>query len=100
MTADAFQGKTVIEINTKVKATINIPKNYYAEIANNGKGINFRPKNPIGTHKNAGLIRIMEPTSVYPKGYVRFYNKNGQPMKNPSNNTKPGSKNNTHFEFQ
>src|SRR5699024_10882068 len=97
---DAFQGKVVKEINTGVEATINIPDNYVPSIADNGKGINFRPKNPVTNHTNSGLIRIMEPTSDYPKGYVRFYNDNGQPMDNPSVNTNPGSNNSTHFEFQ
>lgn len=36
----------------------------------------------------------------YEKGYVRFYNNHEQPMDNPPVNTNPGSKNNTHFEFQ
>ena len=45
------------------------------------------------------LIKITKP-SYSEKSYVRFYNDYGQPMNNPSVNTKPGSRNNTHFEFQ
>ncbi len=68
------------------------------------KKIDFRSKTPNPKYPDAGLIKITKPGYsggvYYEKGYVRFYNDNGQPMNNPSVNTNPGSNNNTHFEFQ
>lgn len=33
-----------------------------------------------GAFRNADSIRIMEPTSKYPSGYVRYYNSGNQPL--------------------
>jgi hypothetical protein len=101
MTSEVFQGKTVTNPQG-VSVTINIPDNYVVSIVDNGKGLNFRPSTPINpSYPDAGLIRIMEPTTSgtypYPKGYVRFYNNSGQPY-NPLNG-QTLSNNNGHFSF-
>ncbi|GIM58147.1 hypothetical protein CKY20_08815 [Capnocytophaga canis] len=100
LTSKFFQGKKVVNKQTGVKVTINIPDDYVVSVSDNGKGLNFRPKIPIGEHKNAGLIRIMNPTKDYPKGYAVFHNKYGQPMKNPNIDTKQGTRSETHFAFE
>ena len=40
------------------------------------------------------MIRIMEPTPLYPNGYVRVHDKHGQPV---DLNGKPGSNPETHI---
>jgi hypothetical protein len=60
-------------------------------MANNNKGLVFqRP----GAEGNADIIRIMEPTPKNASGYVRVYNKAGQPMDVKG---KPGSNATTHI---
>ena len=58
---------------------IRIPSGYEAEPAANGNGIVYRPKGSTG---DANTIRIMGPDSQgrYPNGYVRVYNRDGQPI--------------------
>lgn len=101
LTNNAFQGKTVTNPQG-VSASINIPNNYVPSITNNGQGINFRPNPSVGTHADAGLIRVMQPGYsggvYYPKGYVVFYNNSGQAI-NPINN-QTLSPNYWHFKFQ
>lgn len=46
-------------------------------VADNGKGTVFQEPGAPG---NANMVRLMEPTSQYPNGYVRFYNEHGQPV--------------------
>ncbi|MFO7190957.1 hypothetical protein [Thermocrispum sp.] len=59
--------------------------------ADNGKGVVWqRP----GAQGNADMVRIMDPTPRYPYGYVRFYNKHGQPI---NLDGKPGSRADTHI---
>jgi hypothetical protein len=99
LTNNAFQGKTVTNPQG-VSVTINIPDNYVPRIANSGQGIVFVPQGtPLTSEANA--IRIMEPittgTYPHPKGYVKFYNSNGQPI-NPNNGQTLGNANN-HFDF-
>ena len=62
-----------------------------ARIADNGKGSVWQAPGATG---NANMVRTMNPTSMYPNGYVRFYNKHGQPI---GLNGKPGSKADTHI---
>ncbi|ROP37183.1 RHS repeat domain-containing protein [Saccharothrix texasensis] len=74
----------------------DVPKNWVGAPAANGKGIIYqRP----GATANADMIRIMDPTPMYPNGYVRVHNKHGQPV---DVNGKPGSKADTHIpaEYQ
>ncbi len=61
-----------------------------ARIADNGKGTVWQAPGATG---NADTVRIMEPTAQYPNGYVRFYNKFGQPVKLDG---KPGPNSATH----
>lgn len=100
MTDDVFQGREVTNTYTGYKVTINIPQNYVVSLSDNGQGLNFRPATPINAlYPDAGLIRIMAPTTQFPNGYARFYNNFGQPMDNPTVNMNPGSNNNSHFSF-
>ena len=71
---------------------IEIPADFAAWPARNGKGWNFSPSEDIGTNRN--LIRIMEPTPEYPNGYWRRYNSYAQPEDVFGN---PGSRPDTHF---
>ena len=68
-----------------------IPQGWTPRIADNGKGVVFqRP----GAQGNADMIRVMDPTSQYPDGYVRVYNSHGQPV---DINGKPGPQSATHI---
>lgn len=54
-----------------------VGKNWDGRVSNNGNGrVWQRP----GAQGNADSVRIQDPTSKYPDGYVRFYNKDGQPI--------------------
>ncbi|MGC4960999.1 hypothetical protein [Gordonia sp. DT101] len=54
-----------------------VPEGYVAGPARNGKGVVWRPP---GSQGDENSIRIMEPTPQHPNGYVRYYNKYGQPV--------------------
>ena len=87
MTSKSFKGKVVTNPQG-VKISLDIPDNYVPSMSNTGQGVSFKPNPPIGTHPEAGMIRVMGPTNPgvtypYPKGYVVFYNNFGQPI-NPS----------------
>ncbi|MDN5764976.1 MAG: hypothetical protein L0H96_01975 [Humibacillus sp.] len=62
-----------------------------------------------GQPKFAGMLRVCDPTTRYPGGYVRFYNRYGQPIKldgQPAKNPKTGFEpakdfdDGTHFEIR
>ena len=97
MTTDLFQGKVVTNPQG-VSVTINIPENYVPRIANNGQGIVFQPENlPIGSATDAFVIRMGQPRTQNPNGYVVFHNQYGQPINPLTNQTLPPS--NWHFDF-
>ncbi|GGR30577.1 hypothetical protein GCM10010251_53250 [Streptomyces aurantiogriseus] len=50
-----------------------------------------------GSTGNADMLRVMNPTGQYQYGYVRFYNKHGQPI---ALDGKPGSKATTHIPMK
>jgi hypothetical protein len=58
-------------------ATIPVPKGFVGRQADNGKGVVFRKSGSVG---DANSVRIMDPTSRYPDGYVVYYNESGQPL--------------------
>jgi len=70
---------------------VPVPKNWVAKAAKKGKGIVYQRPGAVG---NAYTIRIMEPTSQYPQGYVRYYNQYGQPL---DISGKPGNRASTHI---
>ena len=65
-----------IFVTTSGGTTYDIPASWVEHEAENGKGIVYHEPGATG---NANSIRIMEPTAQYPKGYVRYYHKHGQP---------------------
>ncbi|NUO36008.1 MAG: hypothetical protein HOQ27_13235 [Dermatophilaceae bacterium] len=56
--------------------------NWKGRVAKNGKGEVWQDPDFIGVkgNRNVNSMRIMEPTWRHPNGYVRFYNKHGQPI--------------------
>lgn len=68
-----------------------VPENWSHRKADSGNGqVWQRP----GSAGNADMVRVMEASQRYPRGYVRFYNSHGQPI---SLNGKPGSRAETHI---
>ena len=67
------------------------PQGWSSRIADNGSGTVFQRPGAIG---NEDMVRVMEPTDLYPNGYVRFYNEHGQPI---GLDGKPGSRADTHI---
>jgi RHS repeat-associated protein len=78
-------------VGTMQGTMYDVPGGWQARPANNGKGIVFQRPGATG---NADMIRIMEPTSMYPNGYIRVYNQYGQPIDVYGN---PGPKSTTHI---
>ncbi|NDZ92745.1 hypothetical protein G3I13_20320 [Streptomyces sp. SID6673] len=70
-----------------------VPEGYVAGPARNGKGVVWRPP---GSQGDENSIRIMEPTPQHPNGYVRYYNKYGQPV---DQQLKPTGPDMTHHDF-
>ncbi|NYF43487.1 RHS repeat-associated protein [Streptosporangium sandarakinum] len=64
---------------------------WVARKADNGQGIVWQAPNSTG---NANMIRVMNPSNHYQYGYVRFYNKHGQPV---GLDGKPGPNSHTHI---
>ncbi|HVL98143.1 MAG TPA: hypothetical protein VM324_02480, partial [Egibacteraceae bacterium] len=82
-------GKTFV--GTPQGTVYDIPKGWASRPATSGKGIVFQRPGATG---NADMIRIMEPTSKYPSGYVRYTNEYGQPLDVLG---KPGAASATHI---
>jgi RHS repeat-associated protein len=67
--------------------------NWSSRRADNDKGWVYQAPGPH-VHKDANSFRVMDPTDMYPNGYVRFYNQIGQPI---DVNGKPTGRAETHF---
>lgn len=67
---------------------------WQARPADNGKGTVYQDPNASG---NADMVRVMDPTTRYTHGYVRFYNEQGQPVNLEG---KPGPKSETHIPIR
>jgi RHS repeat-associated protein len=63
-------------VNT-TQGPVTIPSDYTSRPADNGKGTVYQAPGATG---NADVIRVMDPTTRYPDGYVRIYNNHGQPV--------------------
>ncbi|MFW0793284.1 hypothetical protein AAFP30_05690 [Gordonia sp. CPCC 205515] len=68
-----------------------VPDDWIPRTADNGKGVVWQKP---GSEGNSDTIRIMDPTSRYPDGYVRYYNSHGQPV---TLENKPGPNSQTHI---
>jgi len=68
-----------------------VPSTWTVSRTSNGRGLIWQRPGSLG---NADTLRIMEPTDRYPNGYVRFYNRYGQPI---GLDGKPGPRSRTHI---
>jgi hypothetical protein len=88
--SDGFAGNGPHNYPANVPA---IPADWERRPADNSRGTIFqRP----GASGNADSIRIMAPTTSYPKGYLRYYNSAGQPL---DVNGRPGPPEATHISL-
>ena len=78
-------------VGTTSGDVVPVPESWSSQTANNGQGIIFQDPGATG---NDNSIRIMDPTSRYPDGYLRYYNAYGQPLDALGN---PGSQAATHL---
>jgi hypothetical protein len=68
-----------------------VPAGWLPRLTDNKKGVVFQRSGASG---NADMIRVMEPTELYPAGHIRAYNAYGQPV---DRDGKPGSRAATHI---
>jgi RHS repeat-associated protein len=80
-------------INTS-QGPVAIPSDYGSRPADNGKGTVYQAP---GATDNADMIRVMDPTTRYPTGYVVIHNSQGQPV---TIDGKPGSPPETHLPIE
>ena len=78
-------------VSTPWGTVYDVPAGWTSRVADNGKGLVFQKPGSTG---NADLIRIMDPTPMYPNGYARVHNRYGQPVDVIG---KPGSRSDTHI---
>jgi hypothetical protein len=79
--------------DARAKLPRPVPSGWKPRVTNNGKGVAFqRP----GAEGDADMVRVMDPTERYPKGYFVFHNAYGQPM-TPAG--KPGTRAETHISI-
>lgn len=84
------RGKPGSRVPTKRRPK-DAPDDWPGRVADNGKGDVWQKP---GSLKDADSVRVMDPTDRYPNGYVRYYNKDNQPI---GLDGKPGSKAHTHI---
>jgi hypothetical protein len=71
-------GSTAAEARSEAEASgCQIPPDYIAEPAENGRGWVFRAP---GSSGNANIVRVGEADSQNPTGYVRYHDSYGQPL--------------------
>jgi hypothetical protein len=70
---------------------VPVPKGWDIRPADNGQGIVYQRPGATG---NADSVRIAYPTKQYPDGYLRYYNRLGQPL---DANGSPGPNSATHI---
>ena len=70
------------------------PSDWTARIDDNGRGAVWQRPEAAG---NADMVRIMAPIDAYPDGYVRFYNRFGQPV---DLDGRPSSRAETHIPLR
>jgi RHS repeat-associated protein len=58
---------------------VRVPANWESRVANNGQGLVVQDPT-VDPNSNANMIRIMDPTTRYPEGYVVYYNEQAQPL--------------------
>ena len=64
-------------VTTPKGYTVAVPRGWLASPAHNSRGIVYqRP----GAQGYSYSLRVMEPTTLYPEGYVVFHNSSGQPL--------------------
>lgn len=66
-----------IFVGTPGGRTVAIPAGWVGRVADSGSGLVFQE---AGAARNANMIRIMDATPAAPSGYLRFYNRYGQPL--------------------
>ena len=64
-------------VSTREGTLIRVPENWEGRVADNGRGVVYQEPGAFG---NGNMIRIMDPTPAYPRGYVVYYNEYGQPL--------------------
>ena len=64
-------------VSTREGTLIRVPENWEGRVADNGRGLVYQEPGAFG---NGNMIRIMDPTPAYPRGYVVYYNEYGQPL--------------------
>lgn len=79
---DALNSKSIF-VGTESGKVVPIPEGFTARVADNEAGIVFQKAGSTG---NADMVRIMDPKTGYPDGYVVYYNKGGQPLSRQGNN--------------
>lgn len=88
---DDIEGGTAPNTEAAPPRPAHVPEDWVPRRADNGKGWVWQKP---GAERNENMFRDAEPTDRYPNGYVRFYNKDGQPV---DLNGKPGDKASTHI---
>jgi hypothetical protein len=70
-------GFDFVAAETAGSALPGVRQGWVRRAADNGNGQAWQEPGATG---NANSVRVMDPNSQYPNGYVRFYNEYGQPI--------------------